>query len=210
MFDEKTNENIDEKIWSSGKIGNKGSKGIEINVMAYLLIGIIGVLLLLIFIYGPLNMLIKNGFCYFYQGMLGQRSDFCEQPPHIPESIDISPGTQKELAREIAAYSIVCWQEKRLAVTESIVCYKLWINKHPGNVTEQDVTKIMEAENGCNALENSKVVNETGSIVPYKGFCGYEDSIQWDVDKSSGFVIGRQSLIEIKYDNNKNKIVIKA
>ena len=193
------------------KIKKIKNKAMEINIIAYLLIGIIGVALLLFFIYGPLNMLIKNGFCYFYQGMLGQRSDFCEPPPTSSDcEEEISPSSAKELARYIAAYSIVCWQEKRLTVTESVLCCKLWLNKHPGNVTEYNVTKIMETENGCNALENSMVLNETGSIVPYKGYCGVEDNIQWNVDKSSGYVIGRQSLIEIKYDIDKNKIVINS
>jgi hypothetical protein len=187
-----------------------GSKGIELNMIAYLIIGIIGVALLLIFIYGPLNMLIKNGFCYFYQGVLGQRSDFCGTIDKPPESVEIAPETKDELARYIAAYSILCWRDLRLAATESIICNKLWLTTHPGDVTEENVTKILEMENGCNVLENSMVVDKTGNLVKYRGSCGLEDDIYWDVGSSSGYVIGRQSLIEIKYDIDKNKIVVKA
>jgi len=182
-------------------------KGIAIDIIGILIIGIIGVLVLLMFIQGPLSSLLKGTFCYFYQNVLQQKSEFCAKPLDHPEYVTISADTPEELARNIAAYSIVCWKEVTPSITKDIVCYNLLLDKHPGKVTETLITQIMEREGGCSELENSKVVSESGTTIPYSGNCGTSDQIIWDVD---GNFILNQSIVLIKYDLNLGKIVIKA
>ena len=193
-------------IFSKG-ISNKSSKGIEMDIIGILIIGIVGVFILLLFVQGPLSTLLKGTFCYFYLNILQQKSDFCQKPLDQPQYATISADTPEELARDIAAYSIVCWKEVDPTIKKDIVCYNLLLDKHPGKVTETLMTQIMEKEGGCSELENSMVLMEDGTTVQYSGNCGSSDQIVWDV---SGNFIQDQSIILIKYDLSLGKIVVKA
>jgi len=186
----------------------KGSmKGITIEVLGVIIVGLVGVVILLLFVQGPLASLLKGTFCYFYQNVLQQKSEFCKRPIDQPEFVTISADTAEELARNIAAYSIACWKEVSPTIKKDVICYNLLLDKHPGMVTETLLTQIMEKEGGCYELENAVVVSESGMQTTYSGNCGTYDQIVWDV---SGNVILNQSIILIKYDLNSGKIVIKA
>jgi len=184
-------------------------KGIELNIIAYIIIGLVGIMLLMMFVYGPLNLVVKNTFCYFYQTILKQTSDFCKEEPKGIRTVTIEPFDKEELARYIAAYSILCWEELRPVISNSTICFNVKLKSHPGKIYESDVTRIMETDPGdaCSVLQNSKVIDESGKLVDYKGDCGKNDNIEWDV---FGNYIEKQSLILIKYDMRINKIVISA
>ncbi len=192
------------------------SKGIAIDMIAYLVIGLVGIGILLYFIQGPLSSLAKNTFCFFYENLLKQTSDFCKSQTvamsriticeRMKPDCDQAAKTQDDLARIIAAYAITCWQDMQIRVSKNVVCYEIWLETHPGQITEEDMTKIMEKEKGCNILENSKVVDSNGNLIDYPGKCGVRDNIVWDV---SGNMIQNQNLILIKYDTDLNKIIIR-
>jgi len=182
-------------------------KGMTIETLGIITIGLVGVIVLLLFVQGPLVSLLKGTFCYFYQNVLQQKSEFCKRPVDQPEFVTISADTPEELARNIAAYSIVCWKEFSPNIKKDITCYSLLLDKHPGKVTESLLTQIMQKEGGCAELENSIVMTESGSQIQFNGTCGTTDQIVWDV---SGNYILNQSIVLVKYDLNQGKIVIKA
>jgi len=183
-------------------------KGISLDVIGMVIIALAGIVLLLMFVKTPLYNLARNAFCYFYGLVSDEPTEWCEPKQTLPEPIDIYPETREELARELGAYSIMCWEEATKPFQKmDIVCYQLFLRKHPGKIFEFDVTELLEREGGCLVLQNSLIVNETGDVVVYPGDCGVEDQLGWDV---SGNVIENQSLILIKYDVDEKQIVIKA
>lgn len=190
------------------------NKGIEIDMIGYITIGIVGIVVLLMFLVGPFSDTMKKTFCFFYENTLKQTSDFCKAVNRPIESISIcqhgcdqTVANREDFARLIAAYAITCWQQQRIQVSNSTVCYNLYVQDSYGLVSEDYMTSIMEKEGGCDVLENSMVVSPTGQLVPYAGNCGQNDNIVWQV---SGNVLNDQQLILIKYDTNQNKIVIIA
>jgi hypothetical protein len=183
------------------------SKGLEINLIGYLIIGIAGITILLLFVSGPLTTLMRGTFCYFYTNILQQKSDYCKITQTGPEFQTISPNSQDELARDIAAYAIRCWQDERPIIKKQMTCFNLNLAAYPGTVYEYNVTKIMETEGGCNILENSQIINENGTLVRYSGNCGSKNNLLWQV---SGNAITDQQLILIIYDATLDKIIVQA
>ncbi len=182
-------------------------KGLAIDTIGFIIIALVGVSLLIIFISGSLTDLTRNVFCYFYQDILSRSSDICKQET-IPEEIELRPESIEDLSRHLAAYSILCWEDATKSLkTKDTNCYSIRIKIHPGNVSEFNVTYILETENGCNKLENSKIINETGMEVNYPGDCGENDQLKWNID---GNIIYDQKLILIKYDDSDKTIVIKG
>lgn len=195
---------------------NVNEKGIALDVIGFIIIALVGIMLLLIFISGPLSNLAKNMFCFFYQNVLHQSSDMCLKEYSgkklilcenlYPECDDVI-SSPDDLARHLAAYSVVCWKDVAWSrTTKDIICYNIILKTHPGIVTEFDITKMIENEIGCENLQNSVVVDVDGNLMNYPN-CGVEDTIAWDV---SNYVIDNQSLILIKYNTKTNQIVIKA
>jgi len=183
------------------------SKGIEINLLGYLIIGIVGIIILLAFVSGPLNNMLRGTFCYFYINILQQQTDYCKNKQTGPEFVTISPSSQDDLARYIAAYAIKCWRDERPLVTKQITCFNLNLDTHPGTVYEYNVTRIMELEGGCSILENSQIINGNGTLVSYSGNCGTKNNLEWQV---SGDAITDQQLVLIIYDATLNKITVQA
>jgi hypothetical protein len=183
------------------------SKGMEISLMGYLVIGIIGIAILLVFVSGPLTTLLRGVFCYFYTNVLQQKSDSCTILQKGPEFITVSANSQDDLSRYIAAYAIKCWKDERPIISKKITCFNLLLDKHPGTVYEYDVTTIMEKEGGCSILENSQIVDKDGKTIPYSGNCGGMDNLVWKV---SGNAITDQQLVLIIYDPSIDKIVVQA
>jgi hypothetical protein len=134
----------------------------------------------------------------------GEQITICSKSGKDCNEVAISA---EDVARLIASYAITCWENQRSTATQTIPCYSIFLETHPGNVSEVLMTQIMERENACKALENSKVVDEKGNFTDYAGNCGTTDGITWDV---SGYVISTQSLVSIMYDRAKNNIVISA
>lgn len=180
---------------------------IPLNLIGYMMIGIISIIVILLFLQGPLQSILTSTFCYFYQNVLQQTSGFCTPIQNTAPIVEINAQTPEDLATNIAAYAIDCWSKHNPQISKDIICYNLLLKNNPGNVTEMLMTQIMEKEGGCQALQNSVVTLENGTSVPYPGNCGSEDDITWQV---SGNVIDQQSIILIKYDLQSGKIVIKA
>lgn len=183
------------------------SKGLEISLIGYIIIGIVGIGILILFVTGPLNGLLHGTFCYFYTNVLQQKSDYCAVTPTGPEPVTISPSTQTDLARYVAAYAVQCWRDERPIIKKQITCFNLNLHTHPGPVYEYNVTQIMENEGGCDILQNSQIISENGTMIPYSGNCGSEDNLVWQV---SGNVITDQQLILIIYDATSDKIIVQG
>jgi hypothetical protein len=183
------------------------SKGIEISLIGYIIIGIVGIGILVLFVSGPLNQMLRGTFCYFYTNVLQQTSDYCKITQTGPEFIDISPSTQTDLARYVAAYAIQCWRDERPIIHKQITCFNLNLNIHPGVVYEYNVTRVMETEGGCSILQNAKIIDENGNSISYPGNCGSEDNLVWQV---SGNAITDQQLVLIIYDATADKIIVQA
>jgi hypothetical protein len=189
----------------------------QLDIIAYLIIAIVGIAILLILLSGPLSSLTKGVFCFFYQSMLHQQSSYCKPTTSNVKQVTVCSKagegcdevaiSAEEVARIAASYTIACWQTERSTMTPVAQCYSIFFETHPGTVTETMMTQIMERENGCQVLENSKVVDESGNLVSYIGNCGTNDNIVWEV---SGNVLSSQTLVSIKYDRNVSKIVIRA
>ena len=183
-------------------------KGMTLETIGFVIIALFGVAILISFISGSLNDLVRSGFCYFYKKLGLGDSDVCEPADNIPEEVIVKPESVEEFARSLAAYSTVCWKDSTKSLkTKDTNCYRFVIQNHPGNVTEFNVTHILETEGGCDSLENSMVVNETGDVVEYTGYCGVNDNLGWEV---YGNVVYEQELILIKYSDELKKVVVKG
>jgi len=182
-------------------------KGLEIEAIFVIVIVLISISLLILFVSGPLQDLGRDVFCFFYQNVLQQKHEACKPSDISHKTENISPSTREELARYIAAYSIACWQKARFEKGEYVTCFSLVLEKSPGEITEYDVTKIMESEEGCKILENSIIKDRNGNEISYNGSCGDEDQIDWNV---YGNYIKDQKLILIQYNKKSNKVVINA
>jgi len=176
-----------------------------LETVGFIIIALVGVILLITFISGSLDELVKNGFCYFYK-KFGSESNMCKQQPTC--DVVIKPESSEELARFIAAYSILCFEKstKSLKMKDTDCC-TLEIKNHPGNVTEYNVTNILEREGGCNSLENSKIIDDNGQEMDYPGNCGISDELGWDI---YGNIISDQELILIKYSDELKKVIVKG
>jgi len=179
---------------------------LPLNLIGYVLIGIIGIIVLIFFLQGPLTQLMTNTFCYFYQNVLGQQSSLCKKNVGSINTEYLSEDTTEGLARWIAVYSITC-SRMSLQLSKDIVCYDLILQKNPGKVSELMVTQLMENEGGCQALQNSRIVFENGTYGNYPGDCGTRDDLVWNV---TGNVIDQQSIVLIKYDISLGKITVEA
>jgi len=188
-------------------------KGLALETIGFILIALFGVVMLLLFISGSLNDLTRNAFCYFYQNILSKSSNICKPKETVPEQITLRPESEEDLARYIAAYSILCWKDATKSLkTKDTNCYDLFI-EYPNDfdkVSESDVTKVLEEEGGCEVLENKRVIDEDGHNVKYSGNCGDENNLYWDVKKGRRWVIGGQNLILIKYDDLLKRVVVKG
>jgi len=193
------------------------AKGIELNMIAIIVVGLVGIAVLLMILYGPISAMIKSTFCFFYENVLKQKADFCAYTTTSSDQVTICKSKAEEcthvaedddeIANYIAAYSILCWQEANVKVTKNTICYQIILRTHPYYIDEEFFTYNMEKGNGCEVLENSKIMSSDGEEVEYSGYCGTHDNIVWDVSNN---VIKDQSLILIKYDTKLNKIVISA
>ena len=183
-------------------------KGLALDTIGFIIIALVGISLLFMFISGFLGDFVRNAFCYFYQNVFSRNLEMCKQEGNVPEEITLRPESKEDFSRSIAAYSILCWEDavKSLRAKDTN-CYNIKVMTHPGAVKEYDVTYILETENGCGILQNSRIINESGEEVEYPGECGEEDQIQWDV---YGNVIDDQELILVKYDDNLKSVIIKG
>ena len=160
-------------------------KGIALETIAYVAIALVGVFLLIIFVSGPLNDFLRNSFCYFYQKVFSKNTEMCKPIETIPEQVVIKTRDSKELAREIAAYSILCWEKATKSLkTKDTNCYNLILDGGPFNpsITEAYLTdEILIGESGCNRLENSIAKDVNGNPVDYSSKCGKDDQLGWEV-----------------------------
>ena len=183
-------------------------KGLAIETIGFILIALVGIGLLIAFVSTPLTDLARDVFCYFYQDIFSKNSDTCKPVDSFQKVVKLLPETSEDLARNIAAYSILCWESSTKSLkTKDTNCYKLLIESGEFDVSETNVTDILMNEGGCNTLENSIAKDKDGNDIDYSGRCGVNDKILWDIDVN---VIVDQKLILIKYDDSLKSIVVKG
>ncbi|MEM5792908.1 MAG: hypothetical protein QXY45_00925 [Candidatus Aenigmatarchaeota archaeon] len=182
-------------------------KGMALETVGFVIIALVGVLLLILFISGSLSDLTKNVFCFFYEKVSSKNIETCEEIEKPMEQITISPKSSEDLARYIAAYSIICWENARKSIkTKDTNCFNLRLEGGSLSppVYEIDVTNILISEGGCNRLENSQSIDSSGGIQNTN--CGTHDNIGWEVDGG----ISDQKLILIKYSDFNRQVIIKG
>jgi len=193
----------------------KSRKGLELNIMIALMIGIVGLLVLLSFFSGPVQQMMSDTFCFFNNRVFGALginlgARLCQPLECKAEQLVISPVTREELITQIAAPTILCWKDKSPKCGKTAICYEIVLKNNPlkegESITESDFTDYLEKQGACGVIENSKVFDQSGQLVNITG-CGDEDLIVWNME---GNVIKGQSLILIQYDLANNKIWIKA
>jgi len=185
-------------------------KGFELDLIGTMVIALVGVGILLMFVSGTLRESVNDGFCYLTQ-KIGISISWCSPLGMSKNTVELEkrdiPDVEA-LAVQLAGRSIQCWEmavkpEKKT----NVICAELFLNYHPGKLSEENFTKIMEDQGGCEVLQNFMVIDESGSSVEYSGDCGDQDQVSWKID---GNVIESQSFIKIEYDTTSNKIVIKG
>jgi hypothetical protein len=182
-------------------------KGIETDLIGTMLIALAGVAILLLFVTGTLQSSVNQGFCYL-AGSIGMELNWCEPPSPAREVITISPFTPEELAVELAAYSILCWEESVKPIDkDEVVCYEIRIERRPGPVSEYNLTKALEDGGGCHLLQNYIIIDENGAEIEYDGNCGDKDEISWQI---YDHVIDEETFVRIIYDTKANQIAIRG
>ena len=132
--------------------------------------------------------------------IFSRNSEMCKPKENIPEQIIIRPKSSEDLARNIAAYSILCWEKTvKSFKTKNTNCYNLLIEDSPEGLEVDEIllTEILVNEGGCSRLENNDIDEN----------CGKSDQVNWEVDGNS---ITDQQLILIKYDDSAKQIVVKG
>ena len=185
-------------------------KGMALDTIGFMIIALVGVLVLILLVSGSFTDMGRNAFCYFYQKVLSKNLDMCEPKENIAKKIEIEPEDSEDLARYIAAYSILCWEEATKSLkTKDTTCYSLSIEGGPWTppISEFYLTQnILVREGGCTELENNLAKNSDGTVGMFDE-CGDSDQMNWDVD---GNVISDQKLILIKYDDTIKQIIVKG
>lgn len=209
-----------------GRENNNIMKGLALTTIAIILIAVAGLGIFLSFFSGPFSQMLTDTFCFFNNHVffvLGANlaPQLCKPIECRGERVVLEPLSSEDLVKDIAAYSLMCWNQKGPECGNMSMCYDLVLRKNPLKsqddvITEIDLTKYLEEQGACSILENSIVVNPDGTRANYTdytvhGSCGDEDLVTWSVLDNSGYhVIWKQSLIIIMYDIENNKIWIKA
>ncbi|MEM5812853.1 MAG: hypothetical protein QXG39_09615 [Candidatus Aenigmatarchaeota archaeon] len=180
-------------------------KGLELETIVGIIIALVSITLLIIFASGPLSDLGRNVYCFFYEKVLHETRKECKDIGVIGEFVKINTTRSEEIARIIAAYSILCYNKAKFeSKLQTIPCYTLEIENRPTEaIAEIDIAEIMKKEGGCDLLENSIVKDKYGIEKSFD--CGDEDNLIWNV---SGNVIFDQKIVLIMFDRALNKIIV--
>lgn len=187
-------------------------KGMSLEVISAVTIALIGVFLLIIFVSGSMRDFLKNVFCYFYKNVLSQSSSLCGDIGSRPEQVTIKPKNREDLARQIAAYSILCWERATKSFTsQDTNCYILSIEQGspPYAINEGDVTRILINEGGCSRLENNIFYDADANA--NLADCGDEDNLQWNIKSiTEELELKEQKMIIIKYNERMKRIELQG
>lgn len=172
-------------------------KGLTLNVIVALIIALVGVAVLLSLMSGALPNLARRAYCRAYLGVVSVLPSPPSGSPTIPAQCrilkvkeEIIRENNETAAREIAAYSLACWEEvDKFGIQEDRVCYKLTLK---GNieVNETAIREILREEGGC-------------EIFPT---CGVEE-LEWLV---SNITLKGGDLVLIQYNKENDVIQIVA
>ena len=140
-------------------------RGLAINIIGIMIIAITGVAILLMYISGPLSSTVNTTFCYF-SDYLGISPDFCENKFGLSKNVKFDMDSEEDLARYLSAYSVLCWKEATEPLRrKDLICYQIFVDKPVGAVSESYFTELMEAENGCDELQNSIIKDKNGAEI---------------------------------------------
>ena len=167
-------------------------KGLALETIILLIIGIAGLLILLGLYTGTFKPAANWFYCNVYYKLAPVFNpkitlpDFCKAEENL-NVVEIKESSNKAFSRILLAYIIACWKEAELkGLDKSHPCYELRLLKEVDNVTEKNVTDVLIKEDHCSSIENSD----------YE--CGAQNNILWKVD---GNVIKNQKIILIKYNS---------
>lgn len=204
-------------------------KGVALNIIAGVIIAIAGISLLILTYTGILPEMFRNAYCQVYPSLVsvlpspeeGMPSppDFCREKLGLKEK-RISSAKVDEISRQLAGYSLVCWEKaRRLGLKTDYLCYSidyLTPKSKRKPISEKNVTQALKKEGGCRVLENSKIITPDGNLENFK--CGKRDKIDWKAETAlcgvnptlCKYIINLQTTIQIRYNSTSDKVEIIA
>jgi len=164
-------------------------KGLALETVIGLMIGMASLLVLLILFSGSFKPAANWFYCNFYYKLASafnpklSMPDYCR--PTAVETVEIKESDNLLFSRILLSYIIACWKKAEAAGLKSQACYELRLLEPVDDVTEYNVTQVLIKEDHCQSIENS----DYG--------CGTQDNIVWRV---AGDKINEQSIILIEYN----------
>ena len=161
-------------------------KGLALNVVWGLIIGIVSLLVFLSLVTGTFKNTANWFYCDIYIKVInffsgsGMASipDQCKDVArtHVKKAI-VDDEDNKIFSRKLLSYIIACWNEAELkGLYESHPCYELQLSGNVEDVSEYNVTNILIKEDQCKSIENS----DYNEIFEFN--CGEKNQIIWFVE----------------------------
>lgn len=165
-------------------------KGIALSTLAYMILALITLVLLISLIGDKIYSAMKDVYCSILKGvrlvlplpahLKTDVPEFCKKETATSiKVVELETQNAERIAFNIAAYIAACWElTGKAEVGEDRLCYEIIIKKVDGEVTADDVSRVL-ADNGQN--------------IPFI----------WRCD-----TIDRATTIAIKYNSAENKIEV--
>ncbi len=178
-------------------------KGLALSVVWGLVITIASVIFFLMLVTGTFKRAANWFYCDIYLKVIGFFTG--REIASIPEmcrnmgrdysvEVEIKETDNKIVSRRILALIITCWNEAELkGLYETHPCYEVKLPGNIENVSENNISLILNEEDHCKSIENSDYD------------CGAHDQIIWNVD---GGVINTQRLMLIEYNGPKDAVEV--
>jgi hypothetical protein len=154
-------------------------KGLALSIVIAMIVAFIGITVFIMFITTDMNSALNTIYCNTFVKIINfipfvetpGTPEVChsEQPPI--KTGYISETDNKIFSRILLGYIITCWNDvETLHVEGDRSCYELRISGEIENVTEYNISEILNKENHCIDIENS----DYG--------CGAKNQILWNVE----------------------------
>jgi hypothetical protein len=173
-------------------------KGFEMNLIVAMILALIGVSLFIAITNGGVRDAATSIYCKTFVKSSGGEGDIsvpeiCKGKSEFSAN-QIQSTDNKLFSRELLSYIISCWKKSDgPKVKEKYTCFELNLPGKVSNVTEADVSQILNKEDHCRSIENS----DYG--------CGVMDQISWNVESGT---ITSQTILFIEYDPSKDVVVV--
>lgn len=149
-------------------MGRNRMKALAINTVGIIVITVVSIVLVFQFVKGNLANMLFSMYCKL-SSLFSFTPPECKKEEIIKE-VYIAETSNYGFSKELLKYILLCWKNYRNS-NNFVTCYKVRITKLPvENVTEENVTKVLKKEYGCEEFQN------------FDYECGAMDNLVWLVD----------------------------